>query len=148
MGPTNKDCRFLTFTLTKTMSQPTFACWKKWFKTEVCTCSQFPTEATLWINEVEMVESVDDLNSSRTIRGNHGPDSELFDARIASALNRIIQNTQFKEKVSLEEQKAPKRRPFPSWKTDRFPDPRVLPGHWSQRFCRERCKPIYSCSLK
>ena len=38
-----------------------FACWKIRFKTEVCTCSQFPTEAMLWIKEVEMVESVDDL---------------------------------------------------------------------------------------
>ena len=37
------------------------ACWKIRFKTEVCTCSHFPTEAMLWIKEVEMVESVDDL---------------------------------------------------------------------------------------
>ena len=50
----------------------TFACWKIRFKTEVCTCSQFPTEAMLWIKEVEMVESVDDLKSSRSIRGTHG----------------------------------------------------------------------------
>ena len=41
----------------------TFACWKIRFKTEVCTCSQFPTEAMLWIKEVEMVDSVDDLMS-------------------------------------------------------------------------------------
>ena len=33
----------------------TFACWKMRFKTEVRTCSQFPTEAVLWIKEVEMV---------------------------------------------------------------------------------------------
>ena len=26
----------------------TFACWKIRFKTEVCTCSQFPTEAMHW----------------------------------------------------------------------------------------------------
>ena len=38
----------------------TFACWKIRFKTEVCTCSQFLTEAMLWIKEVEMVYSVDD----------------------------------------------------------------------------------------
>ena len=30
----------------------TFACWKIRFKTEVCTCSQFPTEALQWIKEV------------------------------------------------------------------------------------------------
>ena len=32
----------------------------------------------------------------------------MLDARIASALNKIIQNSQFKKKVSLEEQKAQK----------------------------------------
>ena len=47
----------------------TFACWKIRFKTDVCTCSQFPMEAMLWIKEVEMVESVDDLKSSCSIRG-------------------------------------------------------------------------------
>ena len=47
----------------------TFACWKIRFKTEVCTCSQLPTEAMQWIKEVEMVDSVDDLKSSSSIRG-------------------------------------------------------------------------------
>ena len=37
-------------------SSATFACWKIRFKTEVCTCSQFPTEAMHWIKEVEVVE--------------------------------------------------------------------------------------------
>ena len=41
----------------------TFACWKIRFKTEVCTCSQYLAEAMLWIKEVEMVDSVDDLKS-------------------------------------------------------------------------------------
>ena len=47
----------------------TFACWKIRFKTEVCTCSQFPTEAMQWIKEVELVESVDDLRSSSSTLG-------------------------------------------------------------------------------
>ena len=110
----------------------TFACWKIRFKTGVRTCSQFPTEAMLWIKEVEMVDSVDDLRSSSSTRGISMPNFEVLDAKIASALNRIIQNTRFKKKLSLEEQEAPKRRPFPSRKTDRLPDLRVLPGHWSQ----------------
>ena len=46
-----------------------FACWKIRFKTEVCTCSQFPTEAVSWIKEVEMVDSVDELRSSSSTRG-------------------------------------------------------------------------------
>ena len=36
----------------------TFACWKMRFKTEVCTCSQVPTEVMQWIKEVELVDSV------------------------------------------------------------------------------------------
>ena len=110
----------------------TFACWKIRFKTEVCTCSQFPAEAMLWIKEVEVVDSVDDLKSSCSVRGIRMPDFEVLGAKIASALNRIIHNTQCKRKVSLEEQKSPKRRPFPSRKTDRLPELRLLPGHWSQ----------------
>ena len=81
----------------------TFACWKIRFKTEVCTCSQFPTEAMLWIKEVELVESVDDLKFSSSIKGTPGPDFALLDARIASALNKIIQNSRVKKKVSVEE---------------------------------------------
>ena len=61
----------------------TFACWKIRFKTEVCTCSQFPTEAMQWIKEVEMVDSVDELRSSSSIRGISMPNFEVLDARIA-----------------------------------------------------------------
>ena len=86
----------------------TFACWKVRFKTEVCTCSQFPTEAMQWIKEVELVDSVDDLRSSSSTRGISMPNFEVLDARIASALNRIIHNSQFRSRISLEEQKAQK----------------------------------------
>ena len=81
----------------------TFACWKIRFKTEVCTCSQFPSEALLWIKEVELVDSVDDLKSSCSVRGIQMPDSEVLDAKIVAGLNRIFHNTHFQEKVSLEE---------------------------------------------
>ena len=56
------------------------------------------------IKEVELVDLVDDLKSSCSVRGFRKPDVEAFDARIASTLNRIIHNTQFKRRVSLEEQ--------------------------------------------
>ena len=93
-------------------SPATLACWKIRFKTEVCTCSQFPTEATHWIKEVEMVDSVDDLKSSIFLRCIQMPNFEVLDARIASALNRIIHNSHFKRRVSLEEQKAQKQDRF------------------------------------
>ena len=96
----------------------TFACWKIRFKTEVCTCAQFHTDAMQWIKEVELVDSVDDLKSSCSVRGIQMPNFEVLDARIASALNRIIHNTHFKRRVSLGGTKSPKRGPFPSWKAD------------------------------
>ena len=40
------------------------------------------------------------------------PNFEVLDARIASALNKIIDNSQFKRRISLEEQKAQKQDRF------------------------------------
>ena len=66
----------------------------------------------LWTKEVEMVDSVNDLESSLSVRGIRMPDFEVLDAKIASALNRIIHNSHFKRRVSLEEQKAHKEFRF------------------------------------
>ena len=60
----------------------------------------------LWIKEVELVDSVDDLKSSCSIRGIQMPNFEVLNTKIASALNRIIHNTRFKKKNSLEEMKV------------------------------------------
>ena len=65
------------------------------------------------------------------------PNFEVVDARIASALNKIIHNSQFKRRISLEEPKSRKRTV--SFEVDRLPT-RVIPGHWSQRFRRELCR--------
>ena len=74
----------------------TFACWKIRFKIEVCTYSQFPTEAMQWIKEVELVDSVDELRSSLSTRVLQCRILKyLLDARIASALNKIIHNSHF-----------------------------------------------------
>ena len=63
----------------------TFACWIIKFKSEVCTFSQFYTEAMQWNKKVEFVDSVDDLRSSSSTRGISMPNFEVLDARIASA---------------------------------------------------------------
>ena len=65
-----------------------------------------------WIKEVEMVDSVDDLGSSLSTRGISMPNFEVLDARIASALNKIIHNSHFKRRISLEEQEAQKQDRF------------------------------------
>ena len=94
-------------------SPATFPCWKIRFKTEVCTCSQFPTEAMQWIKEVEMVDSVHDSRTSSSIRGISMTNFEILDPRIASALNKIIHNSHFKRRrISLEEKKAQKQDRF------------------------------------
>ena len=66
---------------------------------------------------MELVDSVDELKSSLSTRGTSMPNFEALDARIASALNKIIHNSHFK-RISLEEQKSPEAGPFPSWQTD------------------------------
>ena len=67
------------------------------FKTQVTECSDFPSDAMLWITEVEMVGSLDELKSSRSVYGKNFPNFEM-DAKITSTLNKIIQNSQFKKK--------------------------------------------------
>ena len=83
----------------------TFQCRKTSFKTEVCSWAIFRTDAMLWIKEVEMVESIDDLETLQSIGGRRFP-IEMLDAKIASAQKKIILNPHFKKKVSLEEQVA------------------------------------------
>ena len=61
---------------------------------------------------LELVDSVDDLKSSCSVRGIRMPNFEVFGAKIASALKRIIHFTLFKRKVSLEEMKAHKEDRF------------------------------------
>ena len=65
-----------------------------------------------WIKEVELVDTVDELRSSSSVRGIQMQNLEVLDARIASLLNKIIHNSQFKRKISLEEQKAQKQDRF------------------------------------
>ena len=61
---------------------------------------------------MEMADSVDDSKTSCSVKGIHMQNFEVFDAKNASALNRIIHNSHFKREVSLEEQKAPKEDRF------------------------------------
>ena len=44
-----------------------FLVWKIRFTNQVTTCSDFPSDAMLWIKEVEMVETLEELKSSRAV---------------------------------------------------------------------------------
>ena len=84
----------------------------------------------LWIKEVEMIDSLHELKSSRSVCGKNFPNFEMLDAKIASALNKIIQNSQFKKKVSLAEQTAQKDDRFSTRKKDRLHVLRLLSSDW------------------
>ena len=70
------------------------------------------------------------------------PNFEVLDARIASAMNKIIHNSHFKRRITGGT-KGPEAGPFPSRQADCLPDLRVLPGHRSQRSCRELSQPFH-----
>ena len=55
---------------------------------------------------MDVFDSLDEYKSSRSVSGKNFPNLKMLDAKIASALNKIIQNSQIKKKVSLQEQKA------------------------------------------
>ena len=63
-----------------------------------------------WIEEVEIVDSVDELRSSSSTRGIQLPNFEVFDAKIASALNRIIHIIPNSKERSVWRNKRPRSR--------------------------------------
>ena len=71
------------------------------------------------------------------------PNFEVLDARIASALNKIIHKFSLQKKNQSEGTKGPEAGPFPSRQADCLLDLRILPSHRSQRFCRELCRPVH-----
>ena len=68
--------------------------------------SELQDRGVLWIKEVEVVESVDDLKTSQAIGGRRFPKFEMLDAKIASILKKILMNSNFEKRVSLAEQDA------------------------------------------
>ena len=84
----------------------TFACWKIRFKTEVTiSYGSYALDQRSWRRLIQWMI----FKSSSSIRGIQMPNFEVLDARIASALNRIIHNSHLKRRISLEEQQAQKQ---------------------------------------
>ena len=75
-----------------------FQSWKVNFKTEVCANSVFPQITVHWIKEIEMAKSIDELMTSRSITGRTNfPDYDMLDAKIASALEKLLAHVHFRE---------------------------------------------------
>ena len=85
-----------------------FFCWKIRFKNQDSTCSDINWKLYYGFNEVEWI---------KIVAGKNFPNFEMLDAKIASALNKIIHNSLLKKKVSLEEQKAHKEGTVSTRKT-------------------------------
>ena len=89
-----------------------FQCSRVNSKTAVCVNTSTLELTVSWFNEVEMVGSIDDLMTSQSMKRMSFLDFEMLDARIASALKRIISNTSCRKRVSVEEQRAQKYNRF------------------------------------
>ena len=55
----SKDSKYRNCNSTISLIHNHFCCGKTRLKTQVTTCSDFPSDAVLWIKEVEMVDSLD-----------------------------------------------------------------------------------------
>ena len=75
--------------------------WKVSLKTEVCVRTSTAELTMSWINEVETARCTDDLMTSQSINGESFPDYEMLDAKIASALRKIISSTSFRRRVGV-----------------------------------------------
>ena len=79
---------------------------------------------------MEMVDSSYEFKSSRSVFGTDFPNFEMLDAKIASALNKIIQNSLVQEEGQNRGAKTPKRGSVSTRKTDRVHDLRLLSSDW------------------
>ena len=70
----SKDSKFSELQFDKFPTPSPFSCLKIRFRYQVTTCSDFPSEAMLWIKEVEMVDSMEQLKSSRSVCGQYFPE--------------------------------------------------------------------------
>ena len=103
----------------KFLAPSSFLSWEIRFRNQVTTCSDFLSEALLWIKEVEMVDPMEELKSSRSVAGKNFPNFEMLDAKIASALNKMI--------------------PVSVRKTDRLHDLRLLSSDWRSWYSIRLC---------
>ena len=101
LRPGSKDSKYQSCKSTNSILHILF--FVRRFKNQVTTCSDIQLETFLWINEVEWI---------KIVAGKNFPHFEMLDAKIASALNKIIHNSHFKKKASLEEQQAQKEGRF------------------------------------
>ena len=116
-------------------TRSSFSCWKIRFKTQVSSCSDFPSGAMSWIKEVEMADSVDELKSSRSIAGKDCPHFRNFET--AGCEDSVCSEQDHPEFLLQEEGQSrgtetskKQSGSVSSRKTDRLHDLRLLSSYW------------------
>ena len=95
----SKDCISRSFILINSPTPSTFSGWKIRFNTQVSSCSGFPSEPMVWIKEVEMVDSVDEFKSSRSIQGyTHFPSTDQSVHSTSKVLVSILMSVSLSNK--------------------------------------------------
>ena len=92
-----------------------FQCWRVNFRIEVCSEAKNPCLALQWVKEIETAKSLDDLITPKSITGKNSPDCHEMALMVAAALKKCYDNhshTHFREKTSVEEQRAQKNDRF------------------------------------
>ena len=106
-----------------------FLCCTRRFKNQVTTCSDFPFEAMWWIKEVEMVDSLDGLKSSRSVLGENFQTLKCW-------TRRLLLHWKRSSKLPLQEEgqsrgaESPERGPVSTRKTDCLHDLRLFSSDW------------------
>ena len=107
-----------------------FLFWKIRFKNQVTNSSYFPSDAMLWIKEVEMVDSLEELKSSRSACGKNFPNFEMLDAKIALCSEQDHPEFPVQEEGQPRGTESPERGPVSTRKTDCLHDLRLLSSRW------------------
>ena len=79
-----------------------------------------PCQEAGWEPEEQKRDPLEELKSSRSVCGENFPDFEMLDAKIASALNKIIPEFSLQEEGQSRGAESPERAPF-LYEEDRSP---------------------------
>ena len=106
-----------------------FQSWKVNLRTEVCLRTADPQITMLWIKEVEIAQSIEELMTSQSITERQDfRDYDMLDAMIASALKKAsLHAVTFPKKSKCRRAASSETRPIPSRKTGCVHDLRVFP---------------------
>ena len=109
----SEDSKHRNCNSTKFPSPQSFLCWKIRFeKSSDHLFSDFPSEAMLWIKEVEMVDSLEEFESSRSITGKNFPFLWCWTRRLLLLCTRSSQIPNSRRRSVSRNRKPRKRTGF------------------------------------